>query len=387
MRYQVASEMRADLKRLKRDTESGRTPASSGPSTAALDSAAVAPQVAVGRQSLRRRWSLVVTSVLGTLVIGLGIAWFTTRRTAAPPAETKQRRLTGNANDNGVISAVVSPDGKYLAYGDQSGVHIELIETGETQTIPLPANLQLGGAFWWPMSWFPDGTKVLAGALDPRGLQTSLWTVSILGGAPHKLRDDAFDGSVSADGSRIAFISGQSDAGGHELWVMNAHGDEPRKVAAFDRNSTLQLATWSPDGQRIAYYKFHQATDKSEVSIESLDMKGGDPTLILSDPTLQVGFCWLRDGRVIYAKGESPPNETDSNIWQILVNTRTDRPAGKPGRLTNWAGFRVGNLTSTADGVRLAFTKQVYRSDVFVGELSGRNSPEDSTASDRRRLQ
>jgi Tol biopolymer transport system component len=84
---------------------------------------------------------------------------------------------------------------------------------------------------------------------------------------------------------------------------------------------------------------------------------------------LQPGFSWLRDGRLIYAKTEIPPNETDSNIWQIPVNTRTGRPAGKPGRLTNWAGFSVWNLNSTADGMRLAFMKQIIRSNVYVGEL------------------
>ena len=69
-----------------------------------------------------------------------------------------------------------------MAHGEQSGVRIKLIETGETQTIPPPAKVKAVGAYWWPTAWFPEGTKLLATALEPRGQHSSLWTVSILGG-------------------------------------------------------------------------------------------------------------------------------------------------------------------------------------------------------------
>ncbi len=363
MRYQVASEIRADLKRLKRDSESGRVVMSPDASIPEKGGTTLAEPAEV------KRWPLVLAAVLGALLIGLGIAWFATRRAPAPLAELKQRKLTANAIDNRVLSAVISPDGKYVAYGDLSGLHIRLIETGETQTIPPPANVELGGSYWVPSAWFPDATKVLATTLELRGLQASLWTVSILGGAPRKLRDNASSASVSPDGSRIVFASSLSEMGAHEIWVMSAQGDEPRRLAALDGNSYFQVITWSPDGRRIAYNKFHQAPDKSEVSIETLDMEG-HATQIVSDPSLQ-DFCWLRDGRVIYAKSELPTNAAaaDSNFWQIAVNTRTGQPAGNPGRLTNWAGYRVLNLTHTADGKRMAFLKLIVRSSVFVGEL------------------
>jgi len=75
--------------------------------------------------------------------------------------------------------------------------------------------------------------------------------------------------------------------------------------------------------------KTHTAPDKSEKSIESRDLKGGQPALILSDPRLEE-FCWLHDGRVIYARAELPPNEKDNNFWQIRVDTRTGEPADRP---------------------------------------------------------
>ena len=119
---------------------------------------------------------------------------------------------------------------------------------------------------------------------------------------------------------------------------------------------------------RLGYIKFHRAPDKFEVSIESRDLKGGQPTLILSDPRL-VDFCWLHDGRVTYSKQEPTPNGSDGNLWEMPVDARTGEPTNKPRRLTNWAGFQLSNLTPTADGKRLAFTKQTPHNGVYVGEL------------------
>ena len=90
----------------------------------------------------------MLSAALGALLIGLGVAWFDAHRAPTAPAELRQRRLTANANDNPVLNPTISHDGKYVAYGDQSGVRIKLIETGETQTIPAPAKLKAVGAYW-----------------------------------------------------------------------------------------------------------------------------------------------------------------------------------------------------------------------------------------------
>jgi DNA-binding winged helix-turn-helix (wHTH) protein len=54
--------------------------------------------------------------------------------------EVAERKLTTNSSENGVTSAAVSPDGKYLAYSDNTGIYVKLIRTGETHAVPLPAD-------------------------------------------------------------------------------------------------------------------------------------------------------------------------------------------------------------------------------------------------------
>jgi hypothetical protein len=49
-----------------------------------------------------------------------------------------QRSITTNPPENPVYTAVISPDGRYVAYADYTGVFLRLLETGETHSLPLP---------------------------------------------------------------------------------------------------------------------------------------------------------------------------------------------------------------------------------------------------------
>ena len=69
--------------------------------------------------------------------------WFS--RPSRPEAlvpESAQRQLTANPHGDAVYVAEMSPDGKYLAYGDLvPGLHIQAIDTGDTLTLPTPPDL------------------------------------------------------------------------------------------------------------------------------------------------------------------------------------------------------------------------------------------------------
>jgi hypothetical protein len=84
VRYQVASELRADLKRLKRDTESGRAVAAGLPRHIERGGA---------KPPLRRRLAIALASAV--VIAGAILAYWLTRP-PAPPPELKERRLTGN---------------------------------------------------------------------------------------------------------------------------------------------------------------------------------------------------------------------------------------------------------------------------------------------------
>ena len=111
------------------------------------------PAAAVGairKPTRRRRWIVVaaIGALLGALfalnVEGLRelLLEAVRARRAVPAAKIESRRqITANSGDDPVFRAAVSPDGKYLAYSDSSGIHLRQIDTGETHVLPTPEGL------------------------------------------------------------------------------------------------------------------------------------------------------------------------------------------------------------------------------------------------------
>ena len=110
----------------------------------------------------------------------------------------------------------MSPDGKYLAYGDSDGLHLKLLESGEVRDIPQPESLRGTDMYWGLGSWSPDSTRVLAVA-NLAGSRYQAWTVSALGGKPTKVRDDAAPWVFTPDGSKIVFVTHLGPLGFREI--------------------------------------------------------------------------------------------------------------------------------------------------------------------------
>ena len=119
-----------------------------------------------------------------------------------------------------------------------------------------------------PTSWFPDSTHLLVVRIEGQAEELDLWKpslykLSLLGGDPQKIMDDAAAGSVSPDGSRIAYLPGPKI--GNELWVMDSDGANARKVVSagvLDKpgsyGSWIFPSVWSSNGGRIAYIEGHE---------------------------------------------------------------------------------------------------------------------------------
>ena len=98
------------------------------------------------------------------------------------------------------------------------------------------------------IGWFPDGNTLLIVTWNIDS--GSAWTLSIFGDKPTELRDGVRRTAVSPDGSQIAF---EKVLPSHEVWLMNAHGENPRRLLTCNDQEVSSLA-WSPDGRYLAYF-------------------------------------------------------------------------------------------------------------------------------------
>src|ERR1700693_4950129 len=99
-------------------------------------------------------WRILAIAAVLLIVVAVGwvIAYWPHH-----PTEIKLRRLTANPQDDPVLGSVISPDGKYLVFSDNTGFYLRQIDNGESHPVSLPKGFNA-----FPAAWYPDGTHLVA---------------------------------------------------------------------------------------------------------------------------------------------------------------------------------------------------------------------------------
>ena len=282
---------------------------------------------------------------------------------------SKERPLIANPEDTPVTSAVLSPDGKYLAYTDATGFYLRDVESGETHAVPLEKGFE-------PLaeSWFPDHSHLVVSWTDDPQRQPSLWKVSVFGGPAQKLSDAGYGASVSPDGSQILYI--RRTAAVEEIWLMAANGSRANKVLGSQEYSFGQIA-WAPQGNRFIYARtrtrYYTMRSGADAQIDIFDLHDRTTTVVQYEkerglPRGGAAVAWLPDGRLVYPRREPRPNQQDTNLWWVRLDPRTSQPVGNTARLTSGHGIAV-QLSITADGKRMALRRHAPQDDIFVADI------------------
>ena len=331
---------------------------------ALVDGGSAASSIGITAAQERSKLSFLthwlVIGCLGSIVISI-LAW-TAWRHLSPAREVIERRLTSNSSENSLSSAAISPDGKYLAYADNSGIYLKQIRTGEAHPVPLPPNFSARVD-----DWFPDGSHLLVSREEQLG-KVSLWSISIFGGSPRHLSDDASGGSLSPDGSRIAFqrVGLTSDRlYGREEWVMHSDGTDPVRVAADKSDgSEVGAPTWSPDGKRIAYLRSSWAYYESTNSVEVNEWQNARALTVVSESRAIIALHWLPDDRLIYAlAGHS------SSLWTLTL-PQSGKVPEPPRRIPTTGRGWISGIKGSADGKTLIFLRADSLPNIYIGALA-----------------
>lgn len=335
LRYQQTSELVEALKSLPKG------PYVSLPKAAAIAVVLVLAALAVIYRAPLMKW---INGLFGT-----------------PPPELVERNLTANQADNPVLAAAITRDGNYVAYIDNSDkVNLLQVSSGDSHPLSLSSSYE-------PLQWFPDGVHLL---VSHRGGGPGLWKFSTWDSSLRKLSDSAvYATAISPDGSSIAFVKGDDSS---EIWTMGAGGEEPHKVAGFDKKDALWGVAWSPNGRRLGYVRARGTYYKHDTGIETCDLSGDDRVEILSEPKLMgrdgvKGITWLADGRIVYSIST---RLDDYNLFAIATGDDGRTVAGKPQLITNWKDFAAFSFQVTADGKHMIVLKSHSDDAVFIGSLA-----------------
>jgi TolB protein len=139
-------------------------------------------------------------------------------------------------------------------------------------------------------AWSPDGQAIaFAGGAPGQPGFLNLWTVSPSGGEPRLLgvNSSGEEPAWSPDGAWLAFRATRPPpppfaAGLPEVFIMRADGTERRPlISDMSPLESSYAATWSPDGQRLAFVRYGETgtlyvanADGSDDRIVSLSVSG-----------------------------------------------------------------------------------------------------------------
>ena len=373
LRYQHASEMLADLKRLKRDTDSGHSQITSAVTGDHISSGASPSQVGVPAMPI---WKLAALVIPVLVVLAFGIAYLL-RPTLPPPRVVGTTQLTHDGAPKlfgvGNTPPPLATDGSRVYFTEGGVVNPILTQVstdgGESVPISLPFSVMGLDAI------SPTRPELLIGGPPATQNSAGLWTVPVPGGQPRRLGDlTASDASWSQDGATVYFTVGT------EMFSANRDGGAIKKI--FTAPSGLPF--WprlSPDGTILRFSIFDPNLLTS--SLWEVQADGSRPRQLLAGWNTTPNECcgnWLADGKYFVFQSTRAGIENlwaireKASLWQKISREPTQLTVGQmrsSSPLPSKDGKRIFFIGSSPRGELVRFDPKTKQFAPYLSGLSG----------------
>ncbi|HTW58985.1 MAG TPA: protein kinase [Terriglobales bacterium] len=365
LRYQHASEMRTDLQRLKRDTDSSRQITAPPAQAESSGAASVAqPAHASGSSAVvtvarQHKLGFGIGSVVSLLLVAAaayGIYAFLSRARPAP----FQNFSVSKATQSGKATLVaISPDGKYLLNVMDDGGEQSLW----LQNIPTDSNTQVvaPGPFGYVgLRFSPDGNYLYFLRTEPGSHSLKfLYRAPVLGGTPEKLVTD-IDSNItfSPDAKRFAYLlANNPKVGEYRIIIRSAEGTDEKTIVTGPLNEEQPDVAWSPDGKVIVMPL--SLPGDALGGMTAFDAETGKRKDFLISKDLYFSkLVWLPDGSGLLALAV-PVFSSQTQIVHVAY------PSGKVSAVTRDTNSYV-DLSLAADGHTVAAVERLTHNNAYV---------------------
>ncbi len=405
MRYQSASDLRTDLKRLKRDTDSGRTQTSGLQATATAPLPSPSITVAAKFPSMAHLLVALVAIVGVGLAAVVGLRYFRNLPKGPPPRLVPITGLPGIKAD-----PALSPDGTEIAFvwdagkSDHPSIYRKLIGAGGLLRLTTSPGFDSSPA------WSPDGRFIAFYRGAPQG--NGYYLVPALGGPERRLAASysTFGQSLdwSPDGKFLAVTDSASPQAAPGILLISVESGEVRSLTSR-ANEYFASPAFSPDGTNIA---FAHGPEFLSYDVYVAGVSGGEPRRLTFDKQVVSGLSWTADGSaIVYSSNRagifrlwkvsisgSVPEplpgagedafsprisrrgdrlvyerlKTDTSTWRV-PGPHGKTSSGTPQRLI-WAARFNAEAAYSSDGKRIAFSSDRFGTlEIWVCDSDGQN--------------
>jgi serine/threonine protein kinase len=345
--YQTAADLRGDLKRVRREFDSG--------------SGRKIPFTQRRKGALAQRIFFIFTFAFLLFTLSAAI-WYFAGKSAQPAAAeatdwatAQNTQLTDSPSVEGYPS--FSPDGKRIIFegGESNDRNIFSQRIGGKNLQNLTADSKENDTM---PAFSPDGKFIaFRSERKPRGL----YVMEETGENARRLTDFGFHPSWSPDGKKIV-VSDRPSAihtshtiANSRLWTIDAVSGEKREI---ETRGDAVMPSWSPGGQRIAFWF---VADGKPGEIATISADGGDPVIIASDAAAaDWNPVWSPDGKYLYFASNRRGN---MNFWRVPVDEKTGAQRGEPESVSMPSKYSR-HLAIARDGKRLAYVRYESNSNL-----------------------
>ena len=358
LRYQTASDYRADIRRLLRIIDSGAT--ASHPTS----------NTTTSERFTRRSWALVTVAAV-VLIFGLATGlYFVWAKPSAPDwSRAVHQQLTNQTGTEFFPS--LAPDGENFVYSSESSrgnFDLFLQRVGGTNVQVLTPNTPSDEI---EPAYSPKGDRI---AFHSSRQASGIYVMEATGENVKPVMGNCHHPSWSPDGTEIVCsTAGRSRPGTRNtftsaLWIVNVESGAKRLLC---ENDAVQPA-WSPNGGRIAFWFMPPSAGRSDIA--TVSREGGPIEIITKDASTNWNPVWSPDGKFLYFASDRSGNMA---FWRIAVDENTGKALGEPEAVLTPSIYNR-HLSFSRDGRRLLYVQteresniQAIKFDPKLGQVLG----------------